>query len=67
MQDEIKIEGLEDIQLLKESCTVECKSALGQNGKGSLPKEFWQSYSALANTYGGIILLGVKKKRPVFN
>ncbi|WP_049778977.1 AlbA family DNA-binding domain-containing protein [Thiomicrospira cyclica] len=67
MPNEIKIECLEDIQLLKESCTVECKSALGQNGKGSLPKDFWQSYSALANTYGGVILLGVKEKNGQFS
>ena len=39
---------------LKESSEVECKRA-----KKDLPKDFWETYSAFANTYGGTIFLGL--------
>ena len=58
----IEISTLEDISLLAESSTLECKLAGGQDGKGELPKDFWESYSALANTDGGTVLLGLKQK-----
>ena len=41
--------------LLKgERVTLECKRA-----KSEVPKELWKTYSAFANTIGGLILLGV--------
>ena len=40
----------------KENIHLEAKSA-----ESKLPKSFWESYSAFANTDGGIILLGVKE------
>ncbi len=58
----IKIRSLEDIETLSETVNLECKLAAGRDGRGQLPKEFWPTYSAFANTHGGIILLGIREK-----
>jgi predicted HTH transcriptional regulator len=57
----IEIKTIDDISLLAESSILECKLAGGRDGKGELPKDFWESYSALANTDGGVVLLGLKQ------
>lgn len=60
--------SLLDLALLAESADLECKAAQGRDGRGELPEDFWKSYSAMANTDGGVILLGVQEKpRGVFN
>lgn len=61
----IDIRTLSDIEALSESVDLECKLAAGRNGKGQLPTDFWPTYSAFANTHGGIVLLGLRKKRGV--
>jgi len=56
------IHTIEEISLLRESCELECKKAGGRDGRGTVPESFWETYSAMANTDGGVILLGVSEK-----
>lgn len=61
-----EIRSISDIDLLRESVDLECKLALGQDGQGKLPKDFWPTYSAMANTDGGSILLGIGQRKNRF-
>lgn len=56
------INSIDDINALKEGIEIECKLAQGRQGKGSLPKDFWETYSAFANTTGGDVFLGLKEE-----
>lgn len=58
---------LNDLSHLAESAELECKLAQGQDGKGEVPRDFWPTYSAMANTHGGVVLLGVREKAGMFS
>jgi len=56
--------SISDIISLAESVTLECKAAQGRNGNGEVPDSFWETYSAMANTNGGEVYLGIEEKPP---
>lgn len=63
----IEIQSIADLELLRESLDLECKLALGRGGQGAVPEDFWPTYSAFANTQGGVVVLGVREKQERFS
>lgn len=61
MVDTKQIDILERLEI-GEDTSFEAKEATGRDGEGALPKSFFQTYVAMANSHGGIIVLGVKEK-----
>jgi len=57
------ITSLEDLAVLIETTDVECKAAQGKSGKGEIPDSIWETYSAMANTNGGHIYLGIEETK----
>ena len=52
-----------DLETLCESAELEFKLAQGKDGKGKLPNDFWPTYSAMANSRGGYVVLGIREKK----
>ena len=50
-----------DLNTLVETRDVEMKKAAGRDGKGTIPDSVWASYSAMAHTCGGVIILGMEQ------
>lgn len=63
----IKIDTLDDLHWLRESVDLECKLAGGRDGQGAVPEDFWKTYSAFANTNGGIVILGLRETKGAFS
>lgn len=59
----MEVKTIKEALVKGERVTLECKRA-----KAEVPKELWKTYSAFANTIGGVILLGIdenlKEKDP---
>lgn len=62
-----ELNGLDDLSILAETVELECKLAQGEDGKGTVPKDFWPTYASMANTHGGVVLLGVREKNGQFS
>ena len=52
---------LDDLLSLREGWDFEAKAAQGRDGRGALPKSFWETCSAMANSEGGLIALGIRE------
>ncbi len=63
----IEIQTIADLELLRESVDLECKLAAGRDGQGAVPEDFWPTYSAFANTEGGLVVLGMREKQGRFS
>lgn len=63
----IELHSISDLELLRESVELECKLAGGRDGHGAIPDSFWPTYSAMANTQGGVVLLGLQDVKGRFD
>lgn len=52
----------EEVEALREGWDFEAKLAGGRDGRGAVPDSLWDTYSAMANTEGGLVLLGAKER-----
>ncbi len=53
----------DEIDKLREGWDFEAKLAAGRDGRGAVPDAVWETYSAMANSAGGLILLGARERR----
>jgi len=52
-----------DLAALREGWDFEAKLAAGRDGRGAVPASFFETYSAMANTDGGVIVLGLAERK----
>jgi ATP-dependent DNA helicase RecG len=52
----------DELDTLREGWDFEAKLAGGPDGRGVVPDSLWETYSAMANAEGGLILLGAKER-----
>jgi len=52
-----------NLNFLGEDVDIEFKKAAGKDGNGAVPRDFYKTYSAMANTDGGVVLLGISEKK----
>ena len=55
------MQTLDELLQQHEEYDLEMKAAQGRDGRGELPNALWSTYSAMANTAGGTILLGIEE------
>ena|GEM_PF-1030300 len=55
------MQTLDELLKQHEESDFEVKAAQGRDGRGELPNALWSTYSAMANTNGGTILLGIEE------
>ena len=61
--EKIPAPSIVDIEALSgEDVDFEVKKAAGSDGRGQVPASFFESYSAMANTDGGTVLLGIEER-----
>lgn len=61
MTSDVEQWTLDEVEALREGWDFEAKKAAGKDGNGKLPDDFWPTYSAMGNTRGGQIVLGLKE------
>lgn len=56
-----QLAALIGIEEISEDLYIEIKEALGPDGKGQVPDSFFSTYSAMANTRGGVVIFGFRQ------